>query len=103
MCSSDLSVSDSAGTQMIEVRKDKDKNYYTKSSVVEGIYKVANDLGEPKPKADISIIFDLVDEGPPTNIARDKDKMVGEAVWANYLRKTGRKGRRTTEPVKSRR
>jgi hypothetical protein len=64
---------------------------------------VANDLGEPKPKADISIIFDLVDEGPATNIARDKDKMIGEAVWANYLRKTGRKRRRTTKSVKGRR
>ncbi len=42
-------VSDSAGTQTIEVRvvsKDKDKNYYAKSTAVEGIYKVANDLGE---------------------------------------------------------
>jgi hypothetical protein len=39
-------VSDSAGTQTIEVRKDKDKNYYAKSSAVEGIYKVANDLGD---------------------------------------------------------
>jgi hypothetical protein len=55
---------------------------------------VAQDLGEPKPKADVSIIFDLVDEGPPTNIARDKDKMVGEAVWAEYLHKTGRRPRR---------
>jgi hypothetical protein len=50
---------------------------------------VADDLGERK-KADISIVFDLVDEGTPTNIARDKDKMVGEAVWHDYLRKTGR-------------
>jgi hypothetical protein len=39
-------VSDSAGTQTIEVRKDKDKNYYAKSSAVEGTYKIANDLGE---------------------------------------------------------
>ena len=52
---------------------------------------LANDLGEPKPKADISILFDLVDDGPPTNIARDKDKMVGEAVWKEFARKTGRK------------
>jgi hypothetical protein len=50
---------------------------------------VASDLGERKPKADVSAIFDLVDEGPPTDIARDKDKMLGEAVWAEYLRKTG--------------
>jgi hypothetical protein len=54
---------------------------------------VANDLGGPNPKADISILFDLIDEGPPTNIARDKDKMIGEAVWQDYLRKTGRKQR----------
>ena len=52
---------------------------------------VASDLGEQKPKADISCMFDLIDEGPPTNIARDKDKMIGEAVWENYLRKMGRK------------
>jgi hypothetical protein len=59
---------------------------------------VADDLGEPKPKADVSIVFDLVDEGPPTDIARDKDKMIGEAVWKEYLRDTGRKPRR---PVRS--
>jgi len=54
---------------------------------------VARDLGDerPKPKADISMIFDLIDEGPPTDIARHKDKMIGEAVWANYLRKVGRR------------
>ena len=37
---------------------------------------VANDLGEHKPKADVSLIFNLVDEGPPTNIARDKHTMI---------------------------
>jgi hypothetical protein len=52
---------------------------------------VAGDLGErKKTKPDISIMFDLVDEGPPTNIARDKDKMIGQAVWEEYLRDTGR-------------
>lgn len=56
---------------------------------------VAGDLdATTKPKPDISIIFDLVDEGPPTDIARDKDKMVGEAVWREYLRDTRRKPRR---------
>src|SRR5262249_28517342 len=40
------SVSDSAGTQTIEVRKDKDKNYYAKSSVVDGIYKITTDVGD---------------------------------------------------------
>jgi hypothetical protein len=38
-------VTDSGGTQTLEVRKDKDNNYYAKSSVVEGVYKVASDLG----------------------------------------------------------
>ena len=55
---------------------------------------LAQDLGEAKPKADISIFFDLIDEGPPTNIARDKDKLIGEAVWQEYLHETGRKRRR---------
>jgi hypothetical protein len=56
---------------------------------------VADDLGPPKPerKPDISIVFDLVDEGPPTDIARDKDKMLGQAVWEEYLRDIGRKPR----------
>jgi hypothetical protein len=51
---------------------------------------VANDLGEPEKEFDITTMFDLIDEGPTTNIARDKDKMLGEAVWKEYLRKTGR-------------
>ena len=38
-------VTDPAGTQTLEVRKNKD-DYYAKSSVVEGIYKVPKDLGE---------------------------------------------------------
>jgi len=56
---------------------------------------IASDLGEDKPKskADISIVFDLGASGKPTNIARDKDKMIGEAVWEDYLRKVGRKPR----------
>jgi hypothetical protein len=49
---------------------------------------VADDLAQHRPKTDMSSVFDLVDEGPPTDIARDKDKMVGEAVWQHYLRKT---------------
>jgi predicted DNA-binding protein len=55
---------------------------------------IARDLGEAKPKADISVIFDLVTEGEPTDIARDKDKLVGEAVWQEYLEETGRKPKR---------
>jgi hypothetical protein len=59
---------------------------------------LAQDLGETKRKVDISIVFDLVDEGPRTNIARDKDKMIGEAVWQQHLHKT-RKRRRVREGV----
>jgi hypothetical protein len=55
---------------------------------------VADDLGELKSKRDVSIVFDLAASDEPTDIARDKDKMLGEAVWAEYLRKTGRKWRR---------
>lgn len=55
---------------------------------------VANDLGQPKPKADISMVFDLGASDEPTNIARDKDKLIGEAVWEEYLRKTGRRPNR---------
>jgi hypothetical protein len=64
---------------------------------------LTDDLGPQTPKADISMVFDLIDEGPETNIARDKDKMIGEAVWENYLRKMGRKPRRSARPKKDRR
>jgi hypothetical protein len=40
------SVADASGTEQLEVRKDKDKNYYAKSSAVDGIYKVTADLGD---------------------------------------------------------
>ena len=39
-------VSDSGGDQTLEVRKDKDKNYYAKSSAVDGIYKISADVGD---------------------------------------------------------
>jgi hypothetical protein len=52
---------------------------------------LAQDLGEAKRRVDVSLVFDLVDEGPRTNIARDKDKMVGEAVWKEHQRKIGGK------------
>jgi hypothetical protein len=39
-------VTDAGGTHTLEVRKDKDKNYYAKSSDVEGAYKVAADVGD---------------------------------------------------------
>jgi hypothetical protein len=41
-----VNVADASGNQQLEVRKDKEKNYYAKSSVAEGIHKVASDLGD---------------------------------------------------------
>src|SRR5205807_8063228 len=38
-------ISDSSGTQSLDVRKNKD-DYYAKSSVVKGVYKVSSDLGK---------------------------------------------------------
>jgi hypothetical protein len=55
---------------------------------------LADSLGKPRPKADISSIFDLGASAEPTDIARDKDKLIGEAVWDDYLRSVGRKPRR---------
>jgi hypothetical protein len=51
---------------------------------------VRHDLGgEQRPKADISEIFGLGSSGG-SNVAKHKDSYVGEAVEAEYLRKTGR-------------
>ena len=38
-------VTDASGTEHLEIRKDKDNNYYAKSSALDGIYKVTADLG----------------------------------------------------------
>src|ERR1700722_1095454 len=45
------SVTDAGGTQTLDVRKDKDKNYYAKSSAVEGIYKITADVGDALDKS----------------------------------------------------
>jgi hypothetical protein len=50
---------------------------------------VASDLGEEKDKPDISVIFDLGASPEPTDIARDKHKMIGEAFWDEHLRSIG--------------
>lgn len=67
---------------------------------------LAQDLGpeeRPEPKADISVIFDLGASEEPTDIARDKDKMVGQAVWEEYLRDIGRAPRHSGRAGKGRR
>jgi hypothetical protein len=61
---------------------------------------MASDLGEPQARPDISVVFDLIDEGRATNIAHDKDEMIAQAVWQEHVRKTGRK-RRTSMRVKA--
>ena len=57
---------------------------------------IADDLGplQPAKRVDVTSLFNLVTDGPPTDIARDKDKMIGEAVWQENLRKTGGPSRR---------
>jgi hypothetical protein len=40
-----VKVTDASGTQQLQVRADKDKNYYAKGSAVEGVYKVTPGLG----------------------------------------------------------
>jgi hypothetical protein len=59
---------------------------------------IAQDQREPRSKCDISLMFDLVDEGPATDIARDKDKLVGEAVWQEHSKTRGK--RRTRARLK---
>src|ERR1035438_8963215 len=41
-----VTVTDAGGTQTIEVRRDKDKNVFAKSSAVQGLYKVNADLAD---------------------------------------------------------
>ncbi len=44
-------VTDAAATEQLTVKKDKDKNYYARSSVVEGVYKIGSDLGDALDKS----------------------------------------------------
>jgi hypothetical protein len=40
------SATDASGTQTLEVRQDKDKTYFAKSSAVDGVYKIGTDVGD---------------------------------------------------------
>ena len=60
---------------------------------------LAQDLGEPKRKASVSVVFDLVDKGPLTDIARNKDKMIAEAVLKEQSRTRTKK--KTTVRLKT--
>jgi len=46
-------------------------------------------LPAPAQKADVSIIFGIGESDEPTDIA--KDRLLGEAVWKEHLRKTRQK------------
>lgn len=50
---------------------------------------IANELGDPKPKADVSVVFDLGASAEPTNVARDKHRMIREAAWDDHVRSVG--------------
>ncbi len=50
---------------------------------------VAADIGEQKRRADISSIIGLGDSGG-TNISRDKDKLIGEAISKRKLKRSVR-------------
>jgi len=53
---------------------------------------VAHDLGEPRRNTPISLLFDLGASREPTDVARDKDQMLGEAAWAEHIGEAARKG-----------
>jgi hypothetical protein len=50
---------------------------------------VAEDIGERKAKPAIASLFDLGASDGPTDIARDKHRMIDAAVWEDYRRKAG--------------
>ncbi len=50
------------------------------------------DLGEQKPKGDISAIFGLGASGV-SDVSTNIDKYLGEAAWEEHLRETGQTGR----------
>ena len=56
------------------------------SRLVEGGLPTAAPAARDKPH--ISAIFGIGASAEPTDVGRDKDAMVGEAVWKEHLRKT---------------
>lgn len=60
---------------------------------------VALDLGDLKRKADVSALFDLADTGSKTNIARDNNEMVAEAILQEHS--SGRGKKKTTFKLKT--
>jgi len=50
---------------------------------------VRRDLGEPRARVDVSALFDLGDSGG-SDVARFKDRYIGEAVEAEWESEAGR-------------
>ena len=73
-----VKVTDAAGTQQLEVRKAKSGNYYAKSSVVDGVYKVSSTVGEGLDKGLNDLrnkkLFDFGWNTPNKIEVRDGDK-----------------------------
>lgn len=55
---------------------------------------VARDLGGPPPQADVEMLFDLGASETPTDIARDKDRLIADAARVEHRRKARRRPRR---------
>ena len=51
---------------------------------------VQKDLGAPKKKADVSVIFDLGHGGGDSDITNRKEEMIADAIWADLERGRGR-------------
>jgi len=87
-------ITDSTGTQVLEVRKVKD-DYYAKSSAVEGFFKVGKDLGEAldKPLEDYrnKKLFDFGFNDPSKFEVKDGEKTVAVEKsgdkWMNSAKK----------------
>jgi hypothetical protein len=71
-------------------RRAHDKAAELGISFAEYIRRLAlRDLGRPKRKVDVSVLFDLGSSLDPTDIAKDKDAMIAEASEKEYSRKGG--------------
>ncbi|HOK47473.1 MAG TPA: DUF4340 domain-containing protein, partial [Bryobacteraceae bacterium] len=71
-------VTDASGTQELQVRRDKDNNYYARSSAVEGVYRIASYVGDALDKRLEDFrnkkVFDFGWNDPTKVEVRDGDK-----------------------------
>ncbi len=50
---------------------------------------IARDLGDSRRKWDPTLFIGLGASAEPTDVARDKDKLLAQAVWEEYQRDVG--------------